>query len=301
MAGRMGNQMCRYACARMFQKKLNIKDPIVVDFSKYPVDGSSYGTNYLSKLNCADNIINGKCEFNIFQKLILKGYESYFRAKGITNNKNEIQKVQDKVVDFVSLFGLYIYRRGYHKFKIRKHNTMFLSGNFEGHKYFDDIRNELLIEFMPKSLSSDNQKIYDKIKNGNYIAVCVRKGDFTVGKNATDLDICTPRYYYDGVQYIKNKVKEPHKIIIFSADLEWVKNNINLGENVEYMGSDMTPWEQMKIMSACNHFVICNSTFFWWAQYLADKPGKIVVAPIYWSSSKKKSDLYMNSWHLINP
>lgn len=302
MAGRMGNQMCRYACARGFQKRMDNHEPIAVDFSKYPQDGSSYATNYLDKLQCKDNIIEKRYRFNIFQKLILKSYNEYFKMKKITNKKMEIQKVQNKTADFVSLFGLYIYRRGYHSFKHYKHSNanIFLEGNFEGHKYFDNVRDELLTEFLPVRLSEENEKLYNKILNGNYIAVCVRKGDFTSNNYPAMLDICTPEYYAKGIKYIKSQLKEEHKIIVFTADEEWAKNNLSLDDAL-YLGSNMDACEQMKIMSACNHFVICNSTFFWWAQYLANKPGKIVVAPSYWSGTKRQNDLYMDNWHLIDP
>jgi hypothetical protein len=40
--------------------------------------------------------------------------------------------------------------------------------------------------------------------------------------------------------------------------------------------------EDFALMRLCRHFVLSNSTFGWWAAWLSDQPGKIVVAPEQW-------------------
>ena len=52
-------------------------------------------------------------------------------------------------------------------------------------------------------------------------------------------------------------------------------------------------------MEQCRGFVLSNSTYSWWAQYLARATDKLVLAPEKWYAHTKKSALYLPDWQLI--
>ena len=56
-------------------------------------------------------------------------------------------------------------------------------------------------------------------------------------------------------------------------------------------------------MYSCKHFIISNSTFSWWAQYLSRNKEKIVIAPDRWTNDSYKEhnkiDIYEEDWELI--
>ena len=52
-------------------------------------------------------------------------------------------------------------------------------------------------------------------------------------------------------------------------------------------------------MSSCSHFVISNSSFSWWAQYLSCNEDKIVYSPSKWYVDDRKVDIFQEKIILI--
>ena len=59
-------------------------------------------------------------------------------------------------------------------------------------------------------------------------------------------------------------------------------------------------WEKLRLMSACKHFVVSNSTFSWWTQYLSKSENKIVVSPSRWFNNDYESPLIGKDWIKIS-
>ena len=84
---------------------------------------------------------------------------------------------------------------------------------------------------------------------------------------------------------------------VSSNDQNWVKNNIDFsGSEVIYEKSDELAHNKLGIMKACRHFIISNSTFSWWAQYLGEYDNKIVISPTKWYNNKFESPLIDKDW-----
>ena len=54
----------------------------------------------------------------------------------------------------------------------------------------------------------------------------------------------------------------------------------------------------MNLMALCRGFILSNSTYSWWAQYLAD-PDRTVWAPDRWYAHTKHTALYQPGWQRI--
>lgn len=83
---------------------------------------------------------------------------------------------------------------------------------------------------------------------------------------------------------------------IFSDDADWVKDNIVFPGEVFYQPPRVTPLETLYLMKACKHFIISNSSFSWWGQYLSNNDNKIVIGPAKWYVDGRKTDIIEEEW-----
>ena len=132
---------------------------------------------------------------------------------------------------------------------------------------------------------------FKNIKENNSVCVHVRRGDYlTVAGYA----VCTKQYFERGMEYMRENTVAP-TFYVFSDDIEWCKNNLT-GDDIVFCDDQNPDYLDFEIMRNCNHFIISNSTFSWWAAYLGDHMDKKVVLPDQWSASVCKSWLVLDGW-----
>jgi hypothetical protein len=76
------------------------------------------------------------------------------------------------------------------------------------------------------------------------------------------------------------------------------------GRDVEFhfVRDTIADWQQILLMSVCDHNIIANSTFSWWGAYFNANPGKVVCYPSVWFGpgvSHDTRDLCPASWAKI--
>jgi len=165
-------------------------------------------------------------------------------------------------------------------------NRNYFEGYFQSEKYFADCKKEIREEFQFKERL--------QIQGGNSVALHIRRGDYV--KFADIHLVCTPAYYENAIAYVQSKVENPI-FYVFSEDLKWVRQNINIPSNsvfVDY-NPNLPSSHDMQLMSLCKHQIISNSTYSWWAAWLNPNPDKIVVAPDKWFNDGKDMDIYTDN------
>lgn len=304
MTGRLGNQLFQYATIKAYKKKYNLDDPIVLDFSKLKLLGTEdegfcdelkyFKTNYLT------NRIKVRRLLVLFNIFINKFIFSYLYK----NNEKKVYNFQKKHQHFFNKIGLFFFSFGYVEFEKTNKKNKYFYGDFESPKYFDFIKTDLMKEFEPKKeVLKTNLELYKQIIESESVCISIRRGDFVSNETIKKKHyICNPKYYYKSIEYIKKNVKKP-RFVVFSDDIKWCKENLDFPDNTLYESGQDPVWEKLRLMYSCKHFIISNSTFSWWAQYLSRNDKKIVVAPDRWKNYSYKKDgtfdIYEDNWEKI--
>lgn len=302
MTGRLGNQLFHYAIARKIQITNKNSDKLCFCFydiinaaKKNPkVSGLDDSLQYFNtveymvdnrfysevKNENAGKLQNQILKFNSAVQLLLRGKV----------HRSFMKKILVKVDRLTMRFGGYFYPAEINEkdscfiLPMNCINNIFVRGRYENPKWFEDIRDVLLEELTPKEKPTEkNQNLYRIIENTESVCVSIRRGDYLAKKNRDFFYVCDDEYFIRAVKKMKELIAEP-TWIIFSDDIDWVKDSeLFKGEDRIYYESGQDPvWEKLRLMYSCKHFIISNSTFSWWAQYLSRNKNKIVISPNIW-------------------
>ena len=98
-------------------------------------------------------------------------------------------------------------------------------------------------------------------------------------------NVCGEQYYNDGLNAMSELLKNM-QVFIFSDDNEYVTRNFKLPFEHEFVTHNFPDfYEDLRLMTHCKHHIIPNSTFSWWAAWLAQHEGKKIIAPKIWLNS----------------
>ena len=147
-----------------------------------------------------------------------------------------------------------------------------------------------------------NKDLLEQItSDASSVSVHVRRGDYVSNKNAAKFHGLTGVDYYKAVvKEMAKRVKNP-KLYIFSDDPEWCKQNLKFTQLTTYISHNTDGSEDMRLMKACKHNIIANSSFSWWGAWLNENPNKIVIAPKQWFSHSESNtkDVIPDSWQKL--
>jgi len=175
-----------------------------------------------------------------------------------------------------------------------------LFGFFQNEKYFKDIREILLEEFTLKEpATGKNKKLLAEIEaNPSSTSVHVRRGDYVYSPSHNKMHgAMGSAYYKKAIKELQKKVKNPTAYVI-SDDPKWCKDNIDLSVPTVFVDNNTYGGEDMRLIRACKHNIMANSSFSWWGAWLNENPDKIVIAPKNWlaSNSLDTSDFIPKEW-----
>lgn len=285
LMGGLGNQLFQYAAAKHLS---------VLNNAELYFDTSFFNTK-------TEDTTPRKFELDVFNiKYKLATDEMLNHFHGCEFNSTEL--VLTKLLSFGKFKKYKFNEYGFDEHFLDLKGNYYVRGFFQSEKYFSSIksiiREELIIdqEHLPADVPLVNQ-----IKNtANAVSIHIRRGDYI--RNLTSMDahgICSKDYYVKSIKLLREKLGEDLHFYIFTDDPTWVRNEMNW-EIDSTIVSDKKPIEDFYLMSLCNHNIIANSTFSWWAAWLNENENKSIIVPKQWTNmlQTEKIELAPKNWIL---
>jgi hypothetical protein len=150
-----------------------------------------------------------------------------------------------------------------------------LQGYFQSEKYFDFCESEVRRFFKPKKALLDYlNALHQNVLNKQTCAIHCRRTDYLGSPH----EICDFNYFQSAISHMKSK--NINNFFVFSDDIEWCKSNF-IGKEFSFSENHIQI-EDLFLMNLCDHFIISNSSFSWWASWLCNNSKKIIIAPKTW-------------------
>lgn len=174
----------------------------------------------------------------------------------------------------------------------------FLIGGWHHLSYFGTIETTIREVYKFPAITDDsNLKVQRGAREGNSVAIHIRRGDYMHGADYQLYgSVCTECYYMNAIRYMEHKVGETLRFYVFSNDMQWSREFLD-GKDCIFVewNQGVDSWKDMYLMSQFKHLIISNSTFSWWAAYLGQEE-KTVCRPPFFVNHEHCPGFYPESW-----
>lgn len=189
-------------------------------------------------------------------------------------------KPDDFIKDFVNYRVNDSVEIDYSVFGLSPHINYNIEGRFDLFKYwFDDFKQDISEWKWKSSYFLEAKSQYDKIKipQKETVSIHLRRGDYLLPQHDHFCKLDND-YYGKALEVFFNDF-DKYQFLIFSNDIEWCKENfIEEGECV-YFVEPSIDYNDLILMSLCDHNIIANSSYSWWAAFKNQNLNKKVYCP----------------------
>jgi hypothetical protein len=166
--------------------------------------------------------------------------------------------------------------------------NIMLRGFWQTDRYFDRIANIIKEDFtfineVPKYYSA----LLSDINALQSVCLHIRRTDYLDPR--FNVHFIGLEYYQAACDQVAKELRHPH-VFVFSDDIEWCKSHLEISFAHTFVPHDESGSNHLQLMTKCKHFIIANSTFSWWAAWLAVSTDNLVIAPRKWFHNEGQWD-----------
>jgi hypothetical protein len=182
----------------------------------------------------------------------------------------------------------------------RATQNLYLEGNFQAYQYAQNVEASVRAEFrLREPASGQNLDMLEKIRAAeNSTSLHIRRGDYAIrGEGPQQLPL---RYYSNAINTLHGRVGNP-TFFVFSDDIAFARENLPKEQRMIFVdhNDESNGHEDLRLMSACRHNIIANSTFSWWGAWLNADSRRLVCVPESWNNINRNiryPDLIPPDW-----
>lgn len=173
-----------------------------------------------------------------------------------------------------------------------------IHGYFQTQRYFEHCDDLIRKNLTIKKEILDKAKEFLPKTDKEIVSIHIRRGDYTHPN---------PFHPVNGEEYVNLALNtfsenEKYHFLVISDDKDWCKKVWSNKKDFTISESD-NHFIDFSMMTLCDHHIISNSSFSWWASYLSSNSDKKIVAPKNWFgpglSQHNTKDLYTKNMIVI--
>jgi hypothetical protein len=184
----------------------------------------------------------------------------------------------------------------------RRPRVVFLRAYWQAAAYAAAVEAELRRDLTLKNApAGKNLEVLRRIERSACpVSVHIRRGDYVYGPHNLTLSLT---YYREAMRRIKEQF--PHaELFVFSDDCGFAREHLAPNLPAVYVDHNnlFTGHEDLRLMAACRHHIIANSSFSWWGAWLNPNREKLVIAPKHWRGNTPSyyPELFPDGWQIID-
>lgn len=201
-------------------------------------------------------------------------------------------------------------------FKLDKDTNYIVDGRFDLFHYWHPKYADIALNWEWNSvyLEGARNRLKELKNTGKeLVSIHVRRGDYLLPHHH-HFCILGLDYYNEAIGHFLEDIERYH-FVVFSNEIDWCKENLIEGDMITFVqpGAEDYGWsapsesgiEDLILMSLCDHNIIGNSSYSWWAAFKNENKNKKVICPKnylknYSPFSHINGNYYPQEWIAIN-